>query len=120
MPQSDAPAFRLEDVKAIRRVVDLTERAFAVDFGEIISDNKLQRLRDIADRIEVECENGVPGDFTEDDVAQLRTLGTDLRAYNLGIDPKKLTLAGTADLKGRQDAAAAADRIAAIMEARLR
>jgi hypothetical protein len=119
MPQSDPPTFRREDAQSIRHVANLTERDFAMKYGASAPGDGPQRLRDITDRVEAECDTGVPGDFTKDDVAQLETLASNLRSGNSGIDPNKLTPEEVANFKGREAAAAATERITATIAARL-
>ena len=119
-PQSDPPTFNRRDAELIRRAANATDSAAAKDGFGSASGAYLQPIRDIAGRVEEECESGSPSDFTKDDLAPLHTLAKNLRGNDAGIDPNKLTPERRIDREFRQDAASAADRIAAIITARLR
>ena len=118
-PQSDPPTFNRRDAELIRRAANATDSAAAKDGFGSASSAYLQPIRDIAGRVEEECESGSPSDFSKDDLAPLDTLATNIRRYDGGIDPNKLNPELLINRKFRQDVADAADRIAATITARL-
>ncbi len=118
-PQSDPPTFKPGDAELIRRVANMTERTFAVEYKGSAPGDYLQRLRDIAVRVQAECDSGSPSDFTKEDLAPLETAATNLHVSDPRIDPNKSNPAERNTVQSRRDAASAADRIAAIIKDRL-
>ena len=118
-PQLD-PRFDPRDAELIRHAANLIERDFGRKFEGDPSGDYLQRLRDIASRVETECESGVKSDFTEDDLDPLERLASNFHPLDGEIDPNSFNSEFLRDQKSRKDVADAADRIAAVIRDRLR
>ena len=117
-PQSDI-WFDPRDAESIRHGANLLKRDFGRKFEGDPSGNYLQRLRDIASRVVTECESGEKSDFTKDDLDPLETLAGNFRSLDGEIDPNKFSSEFLKGRESREDAADAADRIAAVIRQRL-